>query len=144
MQLRANAATASVLLALAVAGVALAATPSLPVGARVHRLHVPPPPVAALPSALAVDEAEYTLRPSQIVLAAGQVKINVYNRGMDDHDLTLVDGNGVTQQVLVHPGDSATMIVALKPGSYRLYCSLFEGTPQSHDALGMHAIVQVK
>jgi uncharacterized cupredoxin-like copper-binding protein len=72
------------------------------------------------------------------------VKINVYNRGMDDHDLTLVDGNGVTQQVLVHPGDSATMVVALKPGSYRLFCSLFEGTPQSHDALGMHATVQVQ
>jgi uncharacterized cupredoxin-like copper-binding protein len=139
-----SAATASVLLALAVAGVALAATPALPVSARLHRLHVPPPPVAALPSSLAVDEAEYTLRPSQIVLAAGQVTINVYNRGMDDHDLTLVDGNGVTQQVAVHPGQSSQLIVPLKPGSYRLYCSLFEGTPQSHDALGMHATIEVK
>ena len=139
-----RATTASALVALAVAGAALAASPALPFALRVHRLHVPPPVVAALPSALAVDEAEYTLRPSQIVLAAGQVKINVYNRGMDDHDLTLVDGNGVTQQVLVHPGQEGTLIVALKPGSYRLYCSLFEGTPQSHDALGMHAVVEVR
>jgi plastocyanin len=129
--------------ALAVAGVGLAAAPLEPV-ARQHRLHVPPPPVAALPSSLAVDENEYTLRPSQIVLAAGQVKINVYNRGMDDHDLTFVDGNGATQQVPVKAGESSTLIVALKPGSYRLYCSLFEGTPQSHDALGMHSTIDVR
>ncbi|HEY1480131.1 MAG TPA: cupredoxin domain-containing protein [Gaiellales bacterium] len=134
----------SVLVALAVAGVALAAAPALPYVPRHQRLHVPPPPTPALPSSLAVDEAEYTLRPSQIVLAAGNVKINVYNRGMDDHDLTLVDGNGVTQQVAVHPGASATLMVPLKPGTYRLYCSLFEGTPESHDALGMHATVTVQ
>jgi plastocyanin len=129
--------------ALAAAGLALAAAPLAPVP-RVHRLHVPPPIVAALPSSLAVDESEYTLRPSQILVAAGQVKINVYNRGMDDHDLTLVDGNGVTQQVALHSGASSTLIVALKPGSYRLYCSLFEGTPESHDALGMHAVINVQ
>jgi uncharacterized cupredoxin-like copper-binding protein len=134
---------AGALLALAAAGVALAAAPLGHV-TRHHRLHVPPPVVAALPSSLAVDESEYTLRPSQIVLAAGQVTINVYNRGMDDHDLTLVDGNGVTQQVAVKPSTSGTLVVALKPGSYRLYCSLFEGTPQSHDALGMHSTITVK
>ena len=100
--------------------------------------------MAALPSSLAVDESEYTLRPSQIVLAAGQVRINVYNRGMDDHDLTLVDGNGVTQQVPVKAGASGTLIVALKPGSYTLYCSLFAGTPQSHEALGMHNMIEVR
>ena len=44
----------------------------------------------------------------------------------------------------VHPGQEGTLIVALKPGSYRLYCSLFEGTPQSHDALGMHAVIEVR
>jgi uncharacterized cupredoxin-like copper-binding protein len=63
---------------------------------------------------------------------------------MDDHDLTLVDGNGVTQQVGVKPGTSATLVVPLKPGTYRLFCSLFEGTPESHDALGMHATIDVR
>jgi plastocyanin len=130
-------------LALAATGVGLAATP-LDAVARHHRLHVPPPPLAVLPSSLAVDESEYTLRPSQIVLAAGQVRINVYNRGMDDHDLTLVDGNGITQQVPVKAGESGTLIVALKPGSYTLYCSLFAGTPQSHEALGMHNVIDVR
>jgi plastocyanin len=130
-------------LALTAASVGLAATP-LPSAPRQHRLHVPPPVAPTLPSSLAVDENEYTLRPSQIVLAAGQVKINVYNRGMDDHDLTVVDGAGATQQIAVKPGESGTLVVALKPGSYRLFCSLFAGTPQSHDALGMHNTVEVR
>jgi uncharacterized cupredoxin-like copper-binding protein len=134
---------ASALVALAASGAGLAATP-LEAVARHHRLHVPPAPLAVLPSSLAVDESEYTLRPSQIVLAAGEVKINVYNRGMDDHDLTLVDGNGVTQQVPVKAGASGTLLVALEPGSYTLYCSLFAGTPESHEALGMHNVIEVR
>lgn len=133
---------ASAFVALAAAGAALAAT-ALDTVPRHHRLHVPPP-LAALPSSLAVDESEYTLRPSQIVLAAGQVRINVYNRGMDDHDLTLVDGNGVTQQLPVKAGASGSLVVALKPGSYTLYCSLFAGTPESHEALGMHNVIEVR
>jgi len=129
--------------ALAVSSVALAAAPLDPVP-RHHRLHVPPAAVALLPSSLAVDEDEYHVRPSQIVLAAGQVKINVYNRGMDDHDLTVIDGNGDVQQLPVKPGQAGTLVVALKPGTYTLYCSLFAGTPQSHEALGMHSTIQVR
>jgi plastocyanin len=128
---------------LAATSTSLAATP-LETVARHHRLHVPPRPTATLPSSLAVDETEYTLRPSQIVLAAGQVRITVYNRGMDDHDLTVVDASGVAQQVAVKPGESGTLVVALEPGSYRLYCSLFAGTPESHEALGMHKTIEVR
>ena len=133
----------SALVALTATSAGLAAAP-LEAVPRHHRLHVPPPPVPALPSSLAVDETEYTVRPSQILLAAGNVTFNVYNRGMDDHDLTVVDGNGVTQQVPVKPGQSGQLIVALKPGSYKIYCSLFAGTPESHDALGMHSTIEVK
>jgi uncharacterized cupredoxin-like copper-binding protein len=143
--LRRRLAAAGALVALAAGGVAAAAGPSvLPILPRIHRQHVPPPPAPALPSSLAVDENEYTVRPSQIVLAAGDVDFNVYNRGMDDHDMTIVDADGVQHQVAVHPGASAQLVVALKPGTYRLFCSLFAGTPQSHDALGMHANITVK
>lgn len=133
----------SVCATLAAATVGLAAAPPAFVP-RQHRLHVPTPALPTLPSSLAVDENEYTLRPSQIELAAGPVKFNVYNRGMDDHDLTVVDGNGATQQIPVKPGESGTLIVSLKPGSYRLFCSLFAGTPESHDALGMHNTITVR
>jgi hypothetical protein len=122
--------------ALAVASVGLAAAPLVPVE-RHHRLHAPPPPVTTLPSSLAVDESEYTLRPSQIVLAAGEVKINVYNRGMDDHDLTLVDAHGQVQSVPLGSGADAVLEADVAAGPVRLYCSLFAGTPDSHIGKGM-------
>ena len=91
-----------------------------------------------------MDEFEYGIRGSHLVVAAGRLRIHVYNRGMDDHDLTLVDGNGVTQQIALRSSASGILVVPLRPGSYRLYCSLFEGTPQSHDALGMHSTITVR
>jgi hypothetical protein len=33
--------------------------------------------------------------------------------------------------------------VRLKPGRYKLYCSLFAGTPDSHEERGMVASVRV-
>ena len=34
------------------------------------------------------------MRPSKRLVAAGEVTLRVYNRGMDDHDLTIVDATG--------------------------------------------------
>jgi plastocyanin len=125
---------------------ALAAAPGVAgsAGERFHRLHVPPPPVEVLPQSLAVDEFEWGVRGTHLEVKAGLVRIHVYNRGMDDHDLTVVDASGVAQQVAVKPGESGTLVVALEPGSYRLYCSLFAGTPESHEALGMHKTIEVR
>ncbi len=108
---------------------------------RRHRLFLPPP---ELPSQLAVDEAEYTMRPSQLVVAAGEVTINAYNRGMDDHDVQFTDSQGQVQVVFLHSGEKGVIHAALKPGTYHFICSLFQGTPQSHDALGMHFDLTVK
>jgi plastocyanin len=134
------------LLALAPAGLALAAGSA---GTRLHRIHVPPPPTAvvpaSLPHALAVDEQEYVVRPSHLELAAGQVAINAYNRGMDDHDVTIADASGrVVAQVGLKSGAASSFSADLAPGTYTVYCSLFAGTPQSHEALGMHALVTVR
>jgi plastocyanin len=108
---------------------------------RRHRIFLPPP---ELPSQLAVDESEYTMRPSQLVVAAGEVTINAYNRGMDDHDVQFTDSQGQVQLVFLHSGDKGVLKADLKPGTYHFICSLFEGTPQSHDALGMHFDLTVK
>jgi plastocyanin len=108
---------------------------------RRHRVFFPPP---ELPSQLAVDEAEYTMRPSQLVVAAGQVTINAYNRGMDDHDVQFTDSQGQVHVVFLHSGGQGVLTADLKPGTYHFICSLFEGTPQSHDALGMHFDLTVK
>ena len=108
--------------------------------ARVHRVRVPPPP--PLPTATAVDETEWGIRASRRVLAAGDVRLRVYNRGEDDHDLVLVDGDGVPHKLDLAPGESGTIRARLRPGRYRILCSLFAGTPESHEDKGMWTVIR--
>ena len=115
--------------------------------ARRHRLHRPPPRPAppTLPRALAADEAEWSITLSQTAVAAGVVTFSGYNRGMDDHDLTGVDPNGrVVGSVFIPQGQNQTLPVAVTPGTYKVICSLFAGTPESHEAKGMRATLTVR
>ena len=112
--------------------------------ARKHRLQIPPRP--AFPRALSVDETEYQLNPSRLVVSSGRVRLNVYNRGMDDHDLAVFDAAGTpvgTSGTLL-PGDAGEVVVTLPPGEYRVVCSLFAGTPISHELLGMKFTLTVQ
>ena len=102
-----------------------------------HRLHVPPPAAAVLPQSLAVDEFEWGMRGTHLEVAAGTLRIHVYNRGMDDHDLTLVDAHGQVHSVPLASGADAVLKVDVAAGPVQLYCSLFAGTPDSHEAKGM-------
>jgi len=118
---------------------ALAAAPGVAgsAGERFHRLHVPPPPVVVLPHSLAVDEFEWGMRGTHLEVKAGVVRIHVYNRGMDDHDLTLVDAHGQVHSVPLVSGEDAVLEADLAAGPVRLFCSLFAGTPDSHVDKGM-------
>jgi hypothetical protein len=131
---------------LALLMLALAAAPGVAgsAGERLHRLHLPPPPANALPRSLAVDEFEYGIRGSHVVVAAGWLRIHVYNRGMDDHDLTLVDAHGQVQSVPLASGADAVLAADVAAGPLRIYCSLFAGTPDSHLAKGMLFDLTVK
>jgi hypothetical protein len=128
---------------------------------RIHRLFLPPPPTsspapspaptpapapapAPLATSLSVDEKEWAVTPSKKTVAAGVVTIQVYNRGMDDHDLTLVGANGTKYTVSLAPGAQGQLTPSLPAGDYKLFCSLFAGTPASHEALGMSAVLQVR
>jgi len=127
-----------VLLALLV--LALAAAPGVAgsAGGRRHRLHLPPPPaVPALPQSIAVDEFEWGMRGTHLRVAAGHLQIHVYNRGMDDHDLAVVDAQGVLHTVPLVSGGDAVLDVDVSAGPVKLFCSLFAGTPDSHEAKGM-------
>jgi plastocyanin len=122
-------------------GVVLLLTPA---AGRIHRIHVPPASVT-LPRSLAVDEDEFTLRPSHTTLAAGAITVNVYNRGMDPHELQFEASDGrVVGAVDVPVGGTVREAVRLPPGRYRLVCDLYAGTPQSHEMLGMHAMITVR
>lgn len=122
--------------------VALAAAGSAVAAPRIHRTTLPPP--VALPTQLAVDETEWSVRPSKRVVAAGEVRIQVYNRGMDDHDLAIVDANGVRRTVELAPRSSGELVVTLAPGRHRIWCSLFEGTTLSHEQLGMVSFIEAR
>lgn len=111
-------------------------------GARIHRLILPPP--TSLPTALAVDEREWSVTPSAKVLAAGDVRLSVYNRGMDDHDLAIVDSAGQLQKIDLGPGASGTITANLQPGRHKIWCTLFAGTPAAHETLGMVATIEVR
>ena len=135
-----------------VAGAAILAAPAavlpLTAEARSHRTHRPPPNVTLWRS-MAVNESEWKLRPGQLNFAAGAIRIHVYNQGMDDHDLTIadesgriVDSRGVIAKIGSKSGQ-AVFTVRLKPGRYKLYCSLFANTPDSHEARGMVASIRV-
>ena len=106
-------------------------------GERLHRLHVPPPPARVLPQSIALDEFEWGIRGTHLEIAAGQLRIHVYNRGMDDHDLAVVDAQGVLHTVPLASGADAVLDVDVAAGPVKLFCSLFAGTPDSHEAKGM-------
>jgi hypothetical protein len=125
------------LLALLLLGLAAAPGVAGSAGGRLHRLHVPPPPTTVLPQSLAVDEFEWGMRGTHLEVKAGQLRIHVYNRGMDDHDLTLVDASGTLHSVPLGSGDDAVLEADVAAGPVRLYCSLFAGTPDSHVDKGM-------
>ncbi len=89
---------------------------------------------------LQVVEVEYRLILSRGVVKAGPLSLLALNRGMDPHDLR-VSRIGSGFQVAapqLRSGARWADVVNLRPGVYRLWCSL----PQ-HARLGMHTTLRV-
>jgi plastocyanin len=82
------------------------------------------------PARLLVYAQEWSLSPSRASLPAGRVVVQLWNRGMDPHDLRarrLVGRRMVGHTFAVHltlPGNVTTATWTLAPGRYQLYCSL--------------------
>ncbi len=129
-------------LGLALLGVAILGAGTAVAVPRIHRPQLPPPP--PLPQALALDETEWAITPSRRVVAAGDVRLRVYNRGEDDHDVVIRERNGTVHREYLEPGESATITARLAPGTYRIICSLFAGTPESHEDRGMWTVIRAK
>jgi hypothetical protein len=78
---------------------------------------------------------------SRGALPAGRVGLEAIDRGSDPHDLRL-RRLGSAGEVIVpqlDPGQRWDATVRLRPGTYRLWCSLPE-----HARLGMRAILRVR
>ena len=97
------------------------------------------------PARLLVYAQEWSLSPSRATLPAGRVVVQLWNRGMDPHDLRarrLVDGQMVGHTFAVHltlPGRVSTATWTLGPGRYQLYCSL-----PGHMKAGMRVQITVR
>ena len=116
---------------------ALLAVPAATAGhVRKHRPHLPP---VCDPCRLTVDEDEWRISLSRIVVAPGPVTLKIYNRGEDDHNLVVRDAGGGNEyfRVDIKTGDKTETTLDLPRGRYEIVCDLFVGTPQSHIDYGM-------
>lgn len=97
------------------------------------------------PARMLVYAQEWSLSPSRASLPAGRVTVQLWNRGMDAHDLRIRRLNragamvGATQGVKVtQPGAISSANWRLGPGTYEIYCSL-----PYHLMRGMHVRIRV-
>ena len=71
-----------------------------------------------------VSETEFKIAFAKTPTAAGSYDFVVKNDGKVPHDF-VVSGNGVNEKTpLLNSGDSHTVSVDLKPGTYDVYCSV--------------------
>jgi uncharacterized cupredoxin-like copper-binding protein len=90
------------------------------------------------PATAQVVEKEYSIAlPNGTSLKAGKQTFDVTNQGTIQHDVAIEGAKGA-KTPLIDPGKSASLSVDLKPGKYKLYC-----TVPGHEQLGMKAEVTV-
>jgi hypothetical protein len=93
------------------------------------------------PARLGVQAEEFHLVLSRPSVKAGVVEIELQNTGEDPHDLRLrkVGGHHIFIVPITQPGARRTIAINMKPGRYRLWCSL-----AGHRALGMQTVLRVR
>jgi plastocyanin len=97
---------------------------------------------APAPARLQVSADEFSLALSRTSLKSGTAIVELVNYGEDDHDLAVrrVALGAKTYRIgVVHPGKTGELEAQLRPGSYRLWCTL-----AGHRARGMAATLRVR
>jgi plastocyanin len=88
---------------------------------------------------LTATEADFSLTLGTKSLAAGPYVVTVENQGQATHTLVVErDGARIAGTSNISPGESASLSVTLKPGTYVFYCSI-----DNHRAMGMEVTVTV-
>ena len=93
------------------------------------------------PARLGVGATEFHLVLSRPAVKAGVVEIELQNDGQDAHDLRVrrVGGAHTFIVAVTKPGGRRSVALHLRPGRYRLWCSLAD-----HRTLGMQALLRVR
>jgi plastocyanin len=98
----------------------------------------PEPKPEPKPQTVVVTETEFKIALPSTTLKAGPTTFEVKNAGNIEHDL-VVTGNGLTEGTPRFPGgQSKTLEVTLKSGTYKLFCSV-----PGHEQAGMDVNVVV-
>lgn len=88
------------------------------------------------PSRLLVQASEFRFALSRTTVAAGTAVIQLANRGEDAHDLRIARVGRVGETL---PGAVGEWRGRLRPGRYKLFCSL-----PGHERAGMRAYLRVR
>lgn len=97
---------------------------------------------APFPARLQVSADEFSLALSRGTIKPGTAVVELVNYGEDDHDLALrrIAAGARTYRIgVVHPGATGELERTLRPGRYRLWCTL-----AGHRARGMAATLVVR
>jgi plastocyanin len=92
------------------------------------------------PVAVSAKLSEWTIQLSEGTVPAGQVTFTVMNGGAIPHAFEVEGGGTEKATPLIQPGASATLTLALKPGTYEVYCPVGQ---DSHKKLGMDTHLKV-
>lgn len=95
-----------------------------------------------------VSLQEYSIQTGNSHWSAGQVEIQVDNKGEFSHTLvvTAEDGTVVAASAVLPPGQDSTLDLDLPPGKYQLTCRIVVQTDAGlidHYERGMHTTVEV-
>jgi hypothetical protein len=94
------------------------------------------PALLTAPDPVRVTLSEWMVRLSVQAVPAGPVHFAVTNDGSIPHAFE-IEGKGIERETRqIQPGDSATLALTLRSGTYEVYCPVGEG---SHKKLGMVA-----
>jgi uncharacterized cupredoxin-like copper-binding protein len=88
-----------------------------------------------------MSAVDFKFNPSDPTVKSGDVTFNLTNDGQAPHSLEIEDVNGQDQEIEgdVSPGQSGTLTVNLKPGTYEFYCPV-----DNHKEMGMEGEITVK
>jgi plastocyanin len=91
------------------------------------------PTVQARDQRVEIELDDFLIRPQNVRARAGELTFTVTNRGRLGHNFRLRDeGREVVEVTTLLPGESATASATLRPGSYKMVC-----TVANHEQLGM-------
>jgi plastocyanin len=92
------------------------------------------------PASITAKLSEWKVELSNATVSAGTVRFTATNAGSIPHALE-VEGPGIEQETaVIQPGDSAILILTLRPGTYEVYCPV---GVDSHKKLGMDTHLKV-